>query len=101
VNLSSLKQLNPDQIKAEIQLDLLTEKLDGPESEIDETWSYVARKSNPRWLWCAIDSHRGKILAYIFETRKDKVFLRLKALLEPFGITKFYPDSDTSNYSYE
>ena len=40
----------------------------------------------------AIDHHSGKVFAYIFGTRKDKVFLQLKALLEPFGITPFYTD---------
>ena len=28
----------------------------------------------------------------MFGRRKDKVFLRLKALLEPFGITRYYTD---------
>lgn len=87
-----LKQLNPDQIEVEIQLAPLDEKLGGLESEIDETWSYVAKKSNPRWLWYAIDHQSGKNLAYVFGSRKDEVFLKLKALLEPFRITKYYPD---------
>jgi len=30
------------------------------------------------------------VLAYVLGRRKDKVFLELKALLEPFGITRFY-----------
>jgi insertion element IS1 protein InsB len=34
--------------------------------------------------------HTGKVLAYVFGERKDDVFLRLQALLEPFGITRFY-----------
>ena len=55
-------------------------------------WSYVRRKSNPRWLWHAIDHHTGKVLAYVFGRRKDAVFLQLKALLEPFGITRYYTD---------
>lgn len=55
-------------------------------------WSYVARKSNPRWLWYAIDHCSGKVLAYVFGTRKDEVFIQLKALLKPFGITRFYTD---------
>jgi len=38
--------------------------------------------------------HRsGKVLAYVFGRRQDEVFLKLKALLEPFGITKYYTDS--------
>ena len=32
------------------------------------------------------------MLAYVFGRRKDAVFLQLQALLEPFGITRFYPD---------
>jgi insertion element IS1 protein InsB len=31
-------------------------------------------------------------LAYVFGRRKDEVFLDLKALLAPFGITRFYTD---------
>ena len=92
VNLPVLKQLNPEHVEVEIQLAPLDEKLGRPESEIDETWSYVARKSNPRWLWYAIDHQSGKILAYVFGARKDEVFLKLKALLEPFRINKYYTD---------
>jgi transposase-like protein len=62
------------------------------ESEMDEMWSYVRRKTNPRWLWHAIDHHTGAVLAYVFGRRKDEVFLKLKALLEPFGITHYYTD---------
>jgi insertion element IS1 protein InsB len=32
------------------------------------------------------------VLAYVFGCRQDEVFLRLKALLEPFGITRYYTD---------
>jgi insertion element IS1 protein InsB len=32
------------------------------------------------------------VLAYVCGRRKDEVFLQLKALLEPFGITRFYTD---------
>ena len=38
------------------------------------------------------DHQSGKVLAYVFGARKDKVFLELKALLQPFGITHFYTD---------
>ena len=50
------------------------------------------KKDNPRWLWHGIDHRSGKVLAYVFGRRKDEVFLHLKALLEPFGISRFYPD---------
>jgi insertion element IS1 protein InsB len=38
------------------------------------------------------DHHTGMILAYVFGRRKDAVFLQLKALLAPFGITRYYTD---------
>src|SRR5437773_11962473 len=59
---------------------------------MDEMWSFVGNKGNPRWLWHAIDHHTGKVLASIFGRRQDTVFLKLKALLEPFGITRYYTD---------
>src|SRR5919202_294973 len=37
--------------------------------------------------------HRsGKVLAYVFGRRQDEVFLKLKALLEPIGIKRYYTD---------
>ncbi len=62
------------------------------ESELDEMWSYVGKKANPRWLWHAIDRRTGQVLAYVFGARKDEVFLQLKALLEPFGIKRYCTD---------
>ena len=62
------------------------------EAEADEMWSFVRRKNNQRWLWHAIDHHSGKVLAYVFGRRQDEAFLKLKALLEPFGITRYYTD---------
>ncbi|WP_371934115.1 IS1 family transposase [Chroococcidiopsis sp. CCNUC1] len=38
------------------------------------------------------DHATGKVLAYVFGTRKDEAFLQLKALLSPFGISRFYTD---------
>ena len=54
--------------------------------------SFVGKKENQRWLWHAIDHYSGQILAYVLGSRTDVVFLKLKKLLEPFGITKFYTD---------
>ena len=59
---------------------------------MDEMWSFVGKKKEPRWLWHAIDHRTGKVLAYVFGRRKDEVFLQLKALLAPFGITRYYTD---------
>jgi insertion element IS1 protein InsB len=63
------------------------------EAEVDEMWSFVGKKKEPRWLWHAIDHGTGKVLAYVFGRRKDEVFLQLKALLTPFGLTRYYTDS--------
>ena len=41
---------------------------------MDEMWSFVGNKGNPRWLWHAIDHHTSKVLAYVFGRRKDDVF---------------------------
>ena len=49
-------------------------------------------KSQQRWLWHAIDHHTGQVLAYVFGTREDHIFLELQALLKPFGIMRFYTD---------
>jgi insertion element IS1 protein InsB len=92
VNHGVLASLNPDQVEVELWRADELEVRRGLSSELDEMWSFVARKSNPRWLWHAIDHRTGKVLAYVFGRRKDDVFLKLKELLEPFGITKYYTD---------
>ena len=62
------------------------------EAEIDEQWSFVQKKSNQRWIWYAVDHETNTILAYVFGRRKDEVFKKLKELLDPFNITKYYTD---------
>ncbi len=84
VNQALLSSLNPDNITAVIQ------RVD--EAEVDERWSYVGNKGEQRWLWHAIDHATGAVLAYVFGRRKEAVFLALKHLLEPFGITRYYTD---------
>jgi insertion element IS1 protein InsB len=84
VNRAVLERLDPNNVIVYIQ------KVE--DAELDEMWSYVGNKDQQRWLWHAIDHASGEILAYVFGDRKDAVFLELKALLEPFGITRFYTD---------
>lgn len=84
VNTSLLRTLNADEVTVDIER--------AGEAEMDEMWSFVGRKDNPRWLWHAIDHQTGKVLAYVFGRRKDEVFLKLKALLDPFGLTHYYTD---------
>ena len=71
--------------------DMLTSRR-GLTSELDEMWSDVGQKAEPRWLWHAIDHTSGTVLAYVFGRWQDVVFLQLQALLEPFGIRRFYTD---------
>ena len=85
INKALLEQVNADQVVVDIQR--VTD-----DAELDEMWSYVGKKANQRWLWHAIDHHTGKVLAYVLGDRKDNVFLKLKELLEPFGIRQFYTD---------
>ncbi len=92
MNQAVLKDLAPEHVEVEIcRADELAQRR-GLASEFDEMWSYVGRQANPRWLWHAIDHHTGQVLASVFGRRKDKVFLRLQALVEPFGITRYYTD---------
>ena len=84
MNKPLLEQLHPHALDVEVH------RVEA--AEIDEMWSYVGRKKEPRWLWHAIDHQTGKVLAYVFGRRKDAVLRDLKQLLEPFGITRFYTD---------
>jgi IS1 family transposase len=68
------------------------------EAEADEMWSFVQAKQHPRWLWHAIDHDTREILAYVLADHKDAAFLKLQALLAPFGITQWYTD-DWGAYS--
>jgi insertion element IS1 protein InsB len=61
-------------------------------AEMDEMWSFVRQKAQQRWLWHAIDPQRGTVLAYVLGSHTDTVFLQLKQLLAPFGISRFYTD---------
>ena len=79
-----LNLLNPEEVTGMIRL--------ADEAEVDEMWSFVGRKKDQRWLWHAIDHRSGQVLAYVFGRRQDEVFLKLKGLLEPFGITRYYTD---------
>jgi len=84
VNQRVLNLLNPDDVEVVIQL--------ADEAEVDEMWSFVGCKKDQRWLWHAIDHRSGQVLAYVLGRRQDEVFLKLKVLLEPFGIARFYTD---------
>ncbi len=84
MNTSLLRTLDPHDVEVVIS------RVD--EAEVDEMWSFVGKKQDQRWLWHAIDHWSGRVLAYVFGRRKDEVFLQLKALLEPFGISRYHTD---------
>jgi insertion element IS1 protein InsB len=67
--------------------------LPGRAAEVDEMRSFVGTKEQARWLWHAIDHHTGRVLAYVVGTRKDIVCLKLRAVLTPFRITRYYSDT--------
>jgi insertion element IS1 protein InsB len=85
VNHRLLAVLNPEEVTVVIRV--------AEEAEVDEMWSFVGKKREPRWLWHALEHRSGKVLASVFGRRQDAVFLKLKALLEPFGIKRYYTDS--------
>jgi insertion element IS1 protein InsB len=82
VHTAVLRTLNPEKVAVDIE--------QAGEAEMDEIWSFVGSKGPPRWSWHAIDHHTGAVLAYVFGRRKDEVFLKLSALLEPCGLTRYY-----------
>jgi insertion element IS1 protein InsB len=82
VNTPLINALRPDDVEVRVAR--------VQDAEVDEMWSYVGKKREPRWLWHAIDHGTGKVLAYVFGRRQDEVFLQLKALLQPFGIRRFF-----------
>ena len=89
---SGLQQVNEgllQRLDAE-QVQVIVHKVEA--AEVDEMWSFVGSKSQQRWLWHAIDHCTGQVVASVFGGRKDHVFLELKALLQPFGITRFDTD---------
>ena len=75
-----LPHLRPEQVEVEIWRADELEGRRGLSSELDEMWSFVRSKAHPRWLWHAIDHHRGTVFAYVFGRRKDTIFLALQAL---------------------
>lgn len=62
-------------------------------AEMDEMWSFVPSKRQPRWLWHAIDHHSGEVLADVLATHEDTALSTLMELLAPFGIQQFYTDN--------
>ncbi len=60
--------------------------------KLDEQWSFAGNKSNQRWLWLALNHYNSEVLAYTFGARTDESCNKLKQLLRPFNITKYFTD---------
>jgi insertion element IS1 protein InsB len=56
-------------------------------------WSFVQKKKNQRWLWLAIDHSTRKIVAFVFGRRVQTVFKKMRKLLKPFDIRRYYTDA--------
>ena len=76
---------NTDSIEVRLELADL-------EAEVDEQWSFVAKKSNPRWLWYAVEHSTNTVLSFAFGPRKDDIFKQLQERLSVFNISRFYTD---------
>lgn len=74
MNQKLLQWLKPEKLEVDIVRVEEPEESGIEESKLDEMWSYVGKKTNPRWLWHAIERRSGKVLAYVFGCRKDEVF---------------------------
>ncbi len=55
MNTALLRTLNPEQVAVHME--------QAGAAEVEEMWSFVGHKGNPRWLWHAIDHHTGVVLA--------------------------------------
>jgi len=51
-------------------------------AESDEFWSFVGKKSEPRWTWYLIDHDSGEVIAFVLGRRTDATFRRLLKLLK-------------------
>src|SRR4029079_692383 len=75
VNKSVVAGCGPEAITVEVR---------GVEAaEVDARWRFVQSKAHQRWVWHAIDHLSGVVLASVFGSRADRVFVELQKLLKP------------------
>ena len=60
--------------------------------ELDEQWSYVGKKSEPRWLWYAWSPQVKRVLAYAFGRRTDETLRVLLARLRRWTFRLYCTD---------
>ncbi len=71
-----------------IMLALVRHCYRGNEQITDRGWLPLQNHS----FTLAIDHKTGQVLAYVLADHKDQALVELRALLEPFGVQKFYTD---------
>jgi insertion element IS1 protein InsB len=91
-NHAGLQVVQPEQVTVEMCRSEERDRRRGLPAALDAMGSDVRRQATPRWLWHAMDPHTGKVVAYVFGRRQAKVFVQLKTLLAPCGMTKFDTD---------
>jgi insertion element IS1 protein InsB len=84
VNHPLIERLSPSHVE------VVLERVE--EAEVDEMWSFVGKKQEPLALACPRSPHRAGLGLCLWRRKKDEGFLQLKALLTPFGITRYYTD---------
>ena len=89
---SSLQSINRAVLERESNPSRTVDLVKVEEVEADEMWSFIGNKKNQRWLWHAIDHETGEVLASVIGQHQDSVLLKLKALIEPFGVRHFFTD---------
>ena len=64
------------------------------ESEVDEMWSFVSKKTNKQWIWIALDSETRQVIAFYVGDRSkesaNKLWNRVPEIYKNNGI--FYTD---------
>jgi len=68
--------------------------------EADEQWSFTGKKAHQHWLWYALVTKHGGVLAYTFGPRNDATCRELLALLKPFS-TGMITSDDWGSYARE
>jgi len=82
VNHAVLHVVQPEHIIVELCRSEELDRRRGLTSELDEMWSYVRCKANPRWLWHAIDHHTVHVLGDIVRALQYGDVAGLSAALE-------------------
>ena len=90
MNQPLLQVLHPEQVEVEICRSEELDRRRGLTSELDEMWSYVRSKANPRWLWHAIDHHTGKVLIVRNLFAFDRIHVIRPICTQPFDFSVQY-----------